>query len=79
MPRAQWTLCPRCGSFDLQVDPMGIMGQQHRCKNCGYKGSFVIEADSREEALRIQEELRAQWEAETQDEDDSDNEDNEDA
>lgn len=47
------------------------MGQRHACKNCGYKGSFVIEADSREDALRIQEEIQADYEQGSEGEDDA--------
>lgn len=68
MTEARWTLCPVCGSFDLHGEYWSIMGQQHKCKDCGYSGSFVIEADSRQEALEFQEELQADHEAQTDDE-----------
>ncbi len=76
MTEARWTLCPRCGSFDLHGEYWSIMGQQHKCKECGYTGSFVIEAGSREEALELQREIEADREAQReQDEDDAQEED----
>lgn len=63
MAGPRWTLCPRCGSFELHGEYWSLMGQRHACKDCGYKGSFVIEADSQEEALRLQEEIHADYEA----------------
>jgi len=33
------------------------MGQKWDCPDCGYEGSFVVEADSIEDAERIQTEL----------------------
>jgi predicted nucleic-acid-binding Zn-ribbon protein len=62
-------LCPRCGSHEIGTDRIPHMGQQHTCPDCGYEGSFVIEADSPEDAQRIQEELQADLEAEAQLED----------
>lgn len=63
MGDARWTLCPECGSFDITGDSLTPLGQIHECRECGYEGSFVIEADSREDGLRIQRELEADREA----------------
>jgi C4-type Zn-finger protein len=57
------TLCPQCGSADIGTDRIPHLGQQHSCPECGYEGSFVIEADSPEDAKRIREELQADREA----------------
>ncbi|MDG6243607.1 MAG: hypothetical protein QCH31_04340 [Methanolobus sp.] len=37
-------VCPVCGSPDLYYEAGGIEGLYH-CKDCGYIGSFVIEAN----------------------------------
>lgn len=52
-------LCPECGSHEVASDRIPHLGQQHDCPECGYQGSFVIEADSVEDARRIRRELRA--------------------
>lgn len=53
------TLCPQCGSPEVSTDRIPHMGQQHDCPECGYQGSFVIEADSMDDARRIRDELQA--------------------
>lgn len=60
MDEPRWTLCPTCGSFDIHGDYLTPMGQINECKECGYKGPFVIEADSREDAVRLQREISQQ-------------------
>lgn len=41
---------------------MTPLGQRYDCPECGYQGSFVVEADSLEDAKRIREELQADLE-----------------
>ena len=46
-------LCPKCGSpnidlssiFDIWLTP-----EQYVCKDCGYKGSIVLEIEGRDES-----------------------------
>lgn len=59
MDEPRWTLCPQCGSLEIHGDALTPLGQIHKCTDCGYEGSFVIEADSRQDAQRIQRELQA--------------------
>ncbi|MGH7319167.1 MAG: hypothetical protein ACRELA_06025 [Candidatus Rokuibacteriota bacterium] len=51
-------ICPQCGSFRVEPDPLTPLGQIVRCLACSYQGAFVIEADDFEEAVRIQAEIR---------------------
>lgn len=37
-------VCPVCGSPDLYYEAGGVEGMYH-CKNCGYIGAFVIDAN----------------------------------
>jgi len=37
--------CPRCKSQEIYAVAGGYMGQVYRCKDCGYRGSFVLEVD----------------------------------
>jgi len=37
-------VCPVCGSPDLYYEAGGVEGM-YRCKNCGYIGAFVIDAN----------------------------------
>lgn len=53
------SLCPRCGSFDVDPDPLTPLGQLYKCRDCGYQGAFIIEAESVADAQRIQEEIQA--------------------
>lgn len=62
MDEPRWTLCPECGSPDIHGDSLTPLGQINECKECGYEGSFVVEADSREDAERLSAELEAQHE-----------------
>lgn len=43
-------VCPVCGSIDLYYEAGGVEGLYH-CKNCGYIGSFIVEAN--EEMARL--------------------------
>ncbi len=38
-------VCPVCGSSDLYYETGGYTGQKYHCKNCGYIGPLVVEAD----------------------------------
>ena len=38
-------ICPNCGKSDLYIETGGIMGDVYHCKNCDYRGSFVIEGE----------------------------------
>ena len=37
--------CPSCKSQEIFAVAGGYMGQVYLCKNCGYRGSFVLEID----------------------------------
>jgi NADH dehydrogenase FAD-containing subunit len=56
----------------VHADHLTPLGQRHKCQECGYEGSFVIEADSLEDAKRIREELQAQLEEASEEPDDGD-------
>lgn len=43
-------VCPVCGSMELYYEAGGVEGLYH-CKNCGYIGSFIVEAN--EEMARL--------------------------
>lgn len=47
--------CPRCGSSNLFYYLGSYVGQIYECKECGYRGSFVIEDSS------IGVEIRKKW------------------
>lgn len=38
-------VCPVCGSSDLYYEIGGYTGQKYHCKNCGYVGPLIVEAD----------------------------------
>jgi len=38
-------VCPICGSSDLYYETGGYTGKRYHCKNCGYIGPLVVEAD----------------------------------
>jgi transposase-like protein len=40
--------CPVCGSTTIYPVTGGVFGQVYRCKECGYRGSFVLETDGEE-------------------------------
>jgi transposase-like protein len=41
--------CPRCKSTEIYEVAGGYIGQVYRCKQCGYRGSFILELDEDEE------------------------------
>ena len=41
--------CPVCKSQDIFAVAGGYIGQAYICKNCRYRGSFVLEADEGDE------------------------------
>jgi len=43
--------CPKCKSQEIFPVAGGYVGQIYLCKDCGYRGSFVLEIDS-PDALR---------------------------
>jgi ribosomal protein S27AE len=57
MDEPRWTLCPACGSLEIHADALTPLGQQYACPECGYEGSFVVEADGRDDARRLRDEL----------------------
>jgi len=38
-------VCPVCGSSELYYELGAKLGFVYHCKNCGYVGSFIIEAN----------------------------------
>jgi len=38
--------CPNCKSPDIFAVAGGYVGQIYLCKDCGYRGSFVLEIDN---------------------------------
>jgi len=40
--------CPVCKSQDIFPVAGGYIGQVYLCKNCKYRGSFVLETDGEE-------------------------------
>jgi C4-type Zn-finger protein len=41
--------CPVCKSRDIFAVAGGYIGQVYLCKNCRYRGSFVLETDEGDE------------------------------
>ena len=41
-PRRQAVLCPRCGSHRVAADLGFIDGARYLCKDCGFRGAFVV-------------------------------------
>jgi hypothetical protein len=37
--------CPKCQSQEIYPVVGGYVGQIYLCKDCGYRGSFVLEID----------------------------------
>ncbi len=37
--------CPACKSQEIYPVAGGYIGQVYLCKDCGYRGSFVLEID----------------------------------
>jgi len=44
--------CPVCKSPDIFPVVGGYIGQVYLCKKCKYRGSFVLEADERDDELK---------------------------
>jgi transposase-like protein len=42
--------CPSCKSRNIFAVAGGYIGQIYLCKDCGYRGSFVLETDDDEES-----------------------------
>lgn len=38
-------VCPVCGNGDLYYEVGGYAGTVYHCKECGYVGAFIIEAN----------------------------------
>ncbi len=41
--------CPICGSCEIYPVAGGYIGPVYLCKNCGYRGSLVLEAEDEPE------------------------------
>ena len=48
--------CPVCGSPEIYEKAGGYMGSLYRCKQCGYSGALVIEANE-----KLADELKEQY------------------
>jgi len=44
--------CPICKSREIFPVVGGYIGQVYLCKNCKYRGSFVLEADEENDELK---------------------------
>lgn len=42
--------CPKCKSQEIYAVAGGYIGQVYLCKDCGYRGSFVLEIDDPKQA-----------------------------
>jgi DNA-directed RNA polymerase subunit RPC12/RpoP len=42
--------CPTCGSYRLSPEIAFIGGAKYLCRDCGYRGSFVLKGDPGKEA-----------------------------
>jgi transposase-like protein len=40
--------CPKCKSQEIFAVAGGYVGQVYLCKDCGYRGSFVLEIDDKD-------------------------------
>jgi C4-type Zn-finger protein len=40
--------CPSCGSCEIYPVAGGYLGSVYLCKECGYRGSLVLEVDEDE-------------------------------
>jgi len=56
-------VCPICGNADLYYEVRGYTGTVYHCKECGYIGAFVIEAN-KEMIEKIQENYKREREKE---------------
>ena len=50
--------CPVCKSQEIFPVVGGYVGQIYLCKDCGYRGSFVLEIDSPEGIKKVEKENR---------------------
>lgn len=50
-----WLYCPKCGSARITYFLGSCAGQIYECRDCGYRGSFVIEDG------RMAKETRRRW------------------
>ena len=57
-------VCPVCGNPDVYYEAGGYTGAVYHCKECGYIGAFVIEANE-EMIEEIREKYRHQREKES--------------
>ena len=57
-------VCPACGSVDIYYEVDGYAGMVYHCKECGYIGAFVIEAN-----VEMIEKIREKYERERENED----------
>ena len=44
--------CPSCKSQEIFAVVGGYVGQIYLCKDCGYRGSFVLEIDDEDTSLK---------------------------
>ena len=57
-------VCPACGNADIYYEVGGYAGMVYHCKECGYIGAFVIEAN-----VEMIEKIREKNERERENED----------
>lgn len=48
--------CPNCKSQEIFAVVGGYVGQIYLCKDCGYRGSFVLEIDGADAFREIEKE-----------------------
>lgn len=48
--------CPKCKSPEIFPEVGGYIGSIFICKDCGYRGSFVLEVDSPDGITKIERE-----------------------
>jgi len=50
--------CPKCKSQEIFPEAGGYVGSIYVCKDCGYRGSFVLEVDSPEGMKNVERDER---------------------
>ncbi|NLD56528.1 MAG: TFIIB-type zinc ribbon-containing protein [Methanomicrobiales archaeon] len=50
--------CPKCKSQEIFPEVGGYVGSIYICKDCGYRGSFVLEVDSSDGIKNVEREER---------------------
>ena len=50
--------CPACKSQEIYAVAGGYIGQVYLCKDCGYRGSFVLEIDDPDASCRTEKEKK---------------------